>query len=246
MPKLNQIIAIEKGIKSQAYAAVTLLHKAIQKPDLFNGFSKDYSPKGDDEDEKLPSERKRVQYNVTEVLRAVERETTQLMNITARKDYTNCVAKATVMVNGHTIIKDAPVSYLLFMEKQLNDMRAVVTELPVLDENETWHQDANSGLYKAEATQTHRTKKVQKPLVLYPATAEHPAQTQVMTEDIIAGFWSQVKQSGAMPKPKKQALLQRVDVLQQAVKQARESANMTDEVPSGDPGKAVFTYLLGD
>ncbi len=41
MAKLNQIIAIEKGIKSKAYAHVTELHKACQKPDLFNGFSHD-------------------------------------------------------------------------------------------------------------------------------------------------------------------------------------------------------------
>ncbi len=42
MARLNQIIAIEKGIKSRAYAELTELHKAAQKPDLFHGFVKTY------------------------------------------------------------------------------------------------------------------------------------------------------------------------------------------------------------
>ena len=42
MAKLNQIIAIEKGIKSRVYGDLTELNKAIQKPDLFNGFQKTY------------------------------------------------------------------------------------------------------------------------------------------------------------------------------------------------------------
>ena len=95
--KLNQIIAIEKGIKARTYGAVTDLHKAVQKPELFNGFSKDYQAK-DDSDEKLPSERKRVQFTAPDVLRAVERATTELMDVTARKDWTNCVANGDVVV----------------------------------------------------------------------------------------------------------------------------------------------------
>lgn len=246
MAKLNQIIAIEKGIKAKSYSEVTVLHKAIQKPDLFNGFNKTYQPKDDNPDEQLPAEKKRVQYNTDEVLRAVERATTELISVTARKDYTNCVAKADVVVGEKTIFKDAPVSFLLFLEKQMNDMRTFASELPILDEGENWAKDVNSGLYKAEPTSTHRTKKVSKPIVMYPATPEHPAQTVMATEDIIAGFWTQVKQSGAMPKPEKEALVARIDVLQNAIKQAREAANMTDEVPTGQVGTALFDYLKGD
>lgn len=246
MAKLNQIIAVEKGIKSKTYGEITQLHKAIQKPDLFNGFSKTYSPKDDDEGEKLPSEKKRVQYSVDEVLRSVERSSVEVINITARKDYTNCVAKADVLVDGVVLAKDAPVSFLLFLEKQLTDMRTFALALPVLDESEDWTKDVNSGLFKAQATETHRTKKVQKPIVMYPATVEHPAQTLMATEDVIAGFWSQVKQSGAMPLPEKQKLVARIDTLSNAVKQARESANMTDEVTVGATGEALFGYILGD
>lgn len=244
MAKLNQIIAIEKGIKSSAYGALTELNKAAQKPDLFNGFSKTYRKK-DEDGEELPPEGKRVQYTSGEVLRAAERALTDLADVTARKDWTNCVAKADVVVDGKTLIASAPVSFLLFMEKQLTDLRTLVGNLPVLDVAEDWKSDPNSGLYRTEPTETHRTKKMQKPIVLYAATTEHPAQTQLITEDVIAGWWVLTRQSGAMPKPEKQKLQDRIDKLIQAIKQAREAANMFDETDAPAIGAPVFGYLLG-
>jgi hypothetical protein len=244
MAKLNQIIAIEKGIKSSAYGALTELNKAAQKPDLFNGFSKTYRKKEEDGEE-LPPEGKRVQYTSGEVLRAAERALTDLVDVTARKDWSNCVAKADVVIDGKTLIASAPVSFLLFMEKQLTDLRTLVGNLPVLDVAEDWKSDPNSGLYRTEPTETHRTKKMQKPIVLYAATPEHPAQTQLITEDVIAGWWVLTRQSGAMPKPEKQKLQDRIDKLIQAIKQARESANMFDETDAPAIGAPVFGYLLG-
>ena len=245
MGKLNQVIAIEKGVKSRVYGEITELHKIAQKPALFNGFAKTYAKK-DDEGEDLPPERQRVQFAVREMLRRVSQTSSELMSVTARKDWTNCEAKGSVEVDGNIIMKDAPVSFLLFLEKQLTDMRTFVDKLPILDEAERWTLDANSGLYTTEAISTHRTKKVQRPIVLYNATPEHPAQTQLITEDIIAGFWQTVKQSGAMPKPAQQALMERIEKLLNAVKVARESANMHDEVAVEDVGAAVFGYLIGE
>lgn len=246
MAKLNQIIAIEKGIKSRVYGDITTLNKAIQKPELFNGFSKTYAKK-DDDGEDLPAEKKRVQFTVPEVLKATERGMTELMEVTARKDWTNSDARASITVNGSgPLLTDVPVTYLLFLEKQMTDLRTFIGNLPVLDESEDWSKDENSGLFKAAPTQTHRTKKLQKPVVLYPATPEHPAQTAMVTEDIIAGFWTQVKQSGAMPKPEKEALMERVEKLVQAIKEAREAANAADEIKPPDVGGAIFGYLMGD
>lgn len=245
MAKLNQIIAIEKGIKSRVYSELTELNKTVQKADLFNGFSKTYQKK-EEEGETLPSENKRVQYTTTDILRNSQRILTELLDITARKDYTNCEAKATVKIDDKIIIKDAPVSFLLFVEKQLTDMRTLIGNLPVLDNADNWSKDTNSGLYKTDIVSTHRTKKTVKPIVLYPATAEHPAQTQLVQEDIIAGYWNQIKQSGAMPLPQKQEFLERVEKLLQAVKQSREEANGFDEVQTPEIGELLFNYILGE
>jgi hypothetical protein len=241
--KLNQIIAVEKGIKSRVYGEITDINKTVQKPDLFSGFAKEYRKK-DDDGEDLPPERKRVQFTAAELLRRVERLATELMDVTARKDWTNCRATADVTVDGRIIVAGVPVTFLLFLEKQLTDLRTLVGNLPVLDEGENWSRDPNSGLYKTEPTQTHRTKKISKPIVLYPATPEHPAQTQLVSEDVIAGFWHLVKHSGAMPKPDKERLAERVEKLLQAVKRAREEANGVEEVPTPPVGGPVFAYLL--
>lgn len=242
--KLNQIIAIEKGTKAKATSEISTLYKMVQKPDLFNGFTKNYQPLAEDDTEKLPSESKRVQLTVKECLDRFQRSMGELVEVSARRDYTNCVASADVKVDGKVIFAKAPTPFLLFMEKQLNDLHAFVSALPVLDEGEDWTADPNSGLEKAKPTQTHRTKKTQRPIVLYDATEHHPAQTQLLTEDVIAGHWTQTKQSGAIARTRKATLLERTVTLLNAVKQAREEANMTDEVNSTN-AEEMFSYVFG-
>lgn len=243
MAKLNQIIAIEKGIKSRVYGDVSGLFKAVQKEELFNGFERRYNPKEED-GEQLPAERKHVQFNVRDVLRDVVKKSEEIMDVTARKEWSNCVARADISVTGTTVLTGVPVTYLLFLEKQLNDLRSFVAELPVLDPGEQWTPDPNSGLYRTEVLQTNRSRKAQRPLVLYQATPEHPAQTQVITEDVPAGTWNHTKFSGAIPKPLKDKLAERVEALLQAVKQAREEANGIDEVEAPKAASAVFGYLM--
>jgi hypothetical protein len=244
MAKLNQIIAIEKGVKSQAYGQLTQIDKANQKPDLFNGMVRAYRPKDDSDDEKLPAESKRVQLRANEVLNRIAQLSTEWWDITARKDWTNCAAVADIKVDDETVLTGVPVTFLLFLEKQLTDVRTMMDRLPVLDSAENWEYDENAGVYKTETASTHRTKKVQKSLVLIQPTPEHPGQAQLITEDVIAGYWDTTKQSGAMPFDRKELLLKRVDALLQAVKQAREAANAIEEKETPKIGDAIFTYLL--
>lgn len=243
MPKLNQVLAIEKGVKSRIVAEVTELYKIAQKPALFNGMTKTYR-KLNEEDADLPQERQRVQYDVKGILDREAALTSELMDVVARKDWTNTVAKADIVVDGKTLLSGVPVSYLLFLEKQLLDLTAMANALPVLDEAETWRRDENSGLMVTDITSTTRSKKIEKPIVLYPATPEHPAQTKMAVEDVIAGYWDTKKMSGAIEKPKKEALLDRVQKLSKAVKEAREAANVADVVEPPKVGNAIFGYLL--
>lgn len=242
--KLNQVIAIEKGTKSRVTSDVTELHKIAQKSDLFNGFVKVYQKIAED-GEDLPGERKKVQFTVGDVLAKAATRWTELWDVTSQKDYSNTRASADVVVEGQTIVAAAPVSFLLFLEKQLNDVHTFVSKLPVLDEAEDWTKDVNAGIYKSGEVKTHRTKKMQRALVKYDATPQHPAQTEMIVEDVLAGYWHQIKHSGALPKPQKETLLVRVNALIDAVKRAREEANgaVVDKVPS--VGEKVFGFLLG-
>lgn len=240
--KLNQCIAIEKGAKNRVYSAITELHKNAQKPELYYGFSKTYEPK-EEGSEQFPPETKKVMLRADDVLSETKTLFAEFLDITATKDFANVEAKADVTVGGNVLIKDAPVPYLLFLEKQLTDLRTFVDKMPVLDETDDWRRDEASGLFKTDPIKTHRTAKVSEPIVLYDATKEHPAQTQLITKDVIVGYWNQVKQSGAITRGEKRKLLERVESVLSAVKSAREEANSV-EAPQKQAGSDLLAYIF--
>jgi hypothetical protein len=240
--KLNEILAIEKGEKSRFHSELTRINKEVQRGDAFNGFSKTYQP-NDDEGDRLPPEKKLVQNTVPDILSQVRREMSKLMDITARKDWTNCEAKGDIILDGRTLVQAVPATYLLFLEKQLVDLHTLVGNLPVLDPSELWNADPSSGWYVTQGTQTLRGKKVPKPVVLIQPTVEHPGQAQLIQEDITVGTWTTVKQSGAMRAPDKKAMLERIEKVLNAVKQARERANDTETVNIRQIGDALFGYI---
>ncbi|MFI6120349.1 hypothetical protein ACIBCU_10920 [Streptomyces sp. NPDC051064] len=243
MTKLNQIIAVEKGVKSKSLQDITAAHHKVQKPALLAGISRTYQPK-DEEGEQLPPESARVQIKAEEALREMSASLTRLFDVTATKDWANCSARADVTVDGRTVVSEVPVSYLLFLEKQLTDLHTFVKKLPVLDAAESWSLDPSTDLWKTDPVRTIRTRKVPRNHVKAEATDKHPAQVDVYDEDVPIGYWTTVKFSGALPARRVNELLERVEKLQHAVKFAREEANGA-EVTDRRVGDAVFGYLFG-
>jgi hypothetical protein len=243
MPKLNQIIAVEKSLKAKAHGELTEAHHNLQKPALLSGISRGYRPK-DDDGERLPPESTRVQLRAQDVLRRTAEVLTGLFDVVATKDWGNCEARAEVVVDGEVLLTRAPVTYLLFLEKQLVDLHTFVKKLPVLDPAETWLEDSAQNCYATEAVETVRTKKLPRNHVKAEATEKHPAQVEVYHEDVPVGYWRTVKFSGALPARRVAELLDRVEKLQRAVKFAREEANAV-EVKNQKVGDAVFGYLFG-
>ena len=243
MAKLNQIIAVEKGIKSQSFQELTDSHHALQKPTLLSGIARTYRPK-DEEGEQLPPESTRVQVRSEDIIRETANVMTRLFDVTATKDWANTKARADVIVDGTVLLSQVPATYLLFLEKQLVDMHTFIKKLPVLDAAETWNFDSSADCWATEPVQTTKTKKVPRNHVKAEATDKHPAQVEVYYEDVIVGYWRTVKFSGALPAKRVNELLERVEKLQQAVKFAREEANNMD-VDDQKLGGKVFQYLLG-
>ncbi len=241
--KLNQIIAVEKGVKSRTQADLAAVQHGLTKPALLAGLSRTYQPK-DEEGEQLPPESTRVQVKAEDVLRETAGTLTRLFDVTATKDWANCTARADVTVEGRTLLRDVPVSYLLFLEKQLAELAAFLRKLPVLDGAESWSLDPSTDWWRTEPVRTVRTRKVPRNHVKAEATEKHPAQVEVYYEDIPVGYWTTVKFSGALPARRVNELLDRMDKVQQAVKFAREEANGAD-VEDRRVGDAVFGYLFG-
>ncbi len=242
MTKLNQIIAVEKGVKSRSLEEITEAHHALQKPALLSGIARTYRPR-DEEGEQLPPESTRVQIKAEEIIHQTVAIMTKLFDVTATKDWANCKAKADVVVNGKTLASQVPATYLLFLEKQLVDLHTFIKKLPVLDASESWSFDASADCWATEPTQTLRTKKIPRNHVKAEATEKHPAQVEVYYEDVSIGTWRTVRFSGALPARRVNELVERVEKLQEAVKFAREEAN-SREVEDVKVGETIFAYLF--
>ena len=242
MPKLNQVIALEKGVKSRSYANLTEVHQQLQKAALLAGISRTYRPR-DDEGERYPPESTRVQIRAEEVVQRSATILGELFDVVATKDWSNCAARADVVVDGKLIIAQVPVTHLLFLEKQLTDLHTFVSKLPVLDSAESWHFDSTQDCWASDPAETSKTKKVPRNHVKAEATEKHQAQVEVYHEDVVVGYWKTVKYSGAVPRSRVRELVERVEKLQKAVKMSREEANSVsaEKVQTSDK---VFGYLF--
>lgn len=242
--KLCQVLALEKGTKQKTLEAITAIHRETQDTAKMSGVSKAYRPLNEDGERELP-EVSYVQVRAEDSLKAAGDALAKLFDITATKDYTNCNAKADVVIAGLSkpLIAGAPVPYLLWLEKQLNDVHTLVSKAATLDASEKWTFDGAQNCWATEPVDQYRTKKIPRNHVLSEATDKHPAQVQVFTEDVPVGVRTTTKFSGAIPRTRKAEILARIEALQAAVKVAREEANATESVAikTGDP---VFAYLF--
>jgi GAF domain-containing protein len=245
MTKLNQIIAVlngNTGRKAVCQKAVTAVYQTLQKPAAFAGIARSYRPLQDD-GEKFPPENKAVAAYVVDLLNEARQSWTTLFDTVATQDAANTIARADVCVDGSAVLKDVPVTNLMFLEKQLTDIHTALQAIPTLSDEHEWVWSDNSRCYVTSPSDTGKVKKVDKVLVLYAATKEHPAQVKVTTDDVLAGYWTTILQSGAMPKQRKVELLARILRLLDGVRKAREQANeMT--ITDVSVGDAIFDYVL--
>lgn len=242
--KLAQRVAAFKGIKNRAHGQVTALHRDSQKVPLLSGIARTYQPR-DDEGDHLPGESQRVQINLENLLGEVADALAPAMTEQLAIDRANRFASADVVVAGTVLLPDVPVTYLMYLEKQLTDLGTIVDKLPTLDPSQSWEPDNSDeyGIYRTPPVQTVKTKKVPRNHVKAPATDRHPAQVEVYHEDVPIGDWTTVRFSGAVPAVRKAQLKQRLDELVVAVKHAREQANQV-EAPGAPEVEALLHHLI--
>jgi hypothetical protein len=243
MTQLNQIVAVRQGVQARTHAGITKAHHDAQKAAPMSGLSRVYSPK-DELGDQQPPESTRVQIRTHDLVTDFSRHLSDFLDVSATLDWGNCTAKADVVVDGHLVIKDAPITFLMFLEKQLTDVRTFFQKLQTLDPSENWQWDQANGWWRSDPQARNSTKKVRRNHVKTDATDKHPAQVEVYTEDEIVGTWTTTKFSGAIPAQEQAMVLDRVHKLQDAVKYARELANSA-KVDSMRVGDALFSYLLG-
>ncbi len=244
MPKLNQIVAVVAGKKADAEKAITAIYHQVQKTTLFEGISKSYEALRED-GEALPAETKLLQYKVAEAIAAFREAMVPVFDVTLTQDVTNREADADVVVDGVLILEAVPVTYLLFLEKKLTDLHTFVAKLPTLDPAQRWTYSRDTDCFITAETWKYHTKKLSRVLEKSPATDKHPAQVEVIQEDVNVGRWKTVNLSGAIPAKDQHDMLVRVKKLIEAVKAAREHANMLPAAENQTAGDAVFDFVFG-
>jgi hypothetical protein len=242
--RLNQVIAVERTLKTSVEKDVTAAYHTLQKPALFEGMNRIYRPLVDDPGARLPPENKKVQQSASDLLGEATLRLSELMNTTWQKDTGNQKAKADVVVDGKPVLTNVPAPFLLFLEKKLVDVQTMISKLPTLDPSENWKLDTADKLWKTEVLKKIKTGKVPKVIVKQAPTPEHAGQADLIYEDVVIGNWDEQRVSSAYPPAEQKRLLQRVEKLREAVKRAIQSANQTEVADDAYPGAAVFEWLF--
>lgn len=244
--KLYEFLAIESQLKGQADAA---------RKDLKNTFEK----KRHLFEEKLVTFQS-TEENVPEVTEAQSSIQTTIpseldwiatlwgkaLDASAAIDTGNTTAKADVTLDdGTVILKDVPATTLLDLEKRTAEMQDLVMAIPTLDPAKSFEPDSQrKDTYRAREVRKTRTKKTQRAIVLYHATTEHPAQTQLIPEDVPVGTVREQEWSSLLTPKIKGEILERVEELRRAVKAARQRANDGISIETPAVGSVLFQYAF--
>ena len=252
-PLLHEILAVEQEIKANAERARAALIEVFRtKKTHFSGIRRTFRPFSVDESsgetggERLEAET-RLAKTVPEALAAVLREVGKAVDIGYQLDEANTRARADIVIDGEVLVADVPATFLLQLERRLKELRSVFKESPTYDPVRLWSPDASADkkhVLRAEPVTTVRKQRARKYNVMVEATKEHPAQVDVVEVDEPVGEIRSYEWTGMLSVGKKAALLEQVDRLLGAVKQARSRANTASVDKDKKMAKVLREFLL--
>lgn len=247
---LGQLVAAEAAARAEANKRSGALHKQGQKPDLFEGFDRVYSPfatladGSEDLSLQRPPQGTVVQIRAEQLIRDFTDEMQPAIDLAAAKDDANCNARADVLVGEEILLSAVPATHLLHMEKVLEDIGTFIAKLPVRDPSVRWEDDPEDRLAHSEPTFTNSEEVQTKAMIVVPATKEHAGTGTTYQERVAVGRWTTVRHTGALTAERKRRLEGRVAILKVAFRQAREEANRVPAEPRYE-ADTLFRYILG-
>ena len=172
----------------------------------------------------------------------------QYLDVVLQKETANQHAVADLVIGDLTIYAKLPAPFLLGLEAKFARIRKVFEAIPTVPPGTALELDENhefKGVYKTKhAVKANKTRKVTTPQVLYPATKEHPAQVDKITEDKVIGQFHADFWFGTLTPAKKSELLDRIDRVIESCKICRQKAN-EQEVINRYIGRQLMDYILG-
>lgn len=226
--KLHELLAVDSSLKVQADKTRTELKSSFtSKRHLFTEKKIVTIPvqEGVAASTEIQSE---IQTTVTKELEWLGGHLAKAIDVSYQIGVANQIAKADVVLEDGTILlKEVPATVLLDLEKRVKEMIELISAIPTLDPAKgfTLDVDRGKGYYRARDISKTRTQKVQKPLVLYPATEHHPAQTQLVSVDEPVAKLDEQEWSSCLTVADKGVLFDRAESILRSIKAARSRAN---------------------
>jgi hypothetical protein len=251
MTKLHEIIAVESGLMATARQINDEAKKLFGgKPEQFIETVTQLTHFNESDTHLDEIKRTAMTTTVPDKLLYIVSANVKALDAYLTKSKTNQTATADIEIDGVTIATSVPGTALLDLETRLTELREVFAAIPTLAPGKSWKRDEDArkggGVYVTEFPDiNYRTRKTVRPIIMSPATKEHPAQVQAVSEDVPIGKFTATTKSGMMTSADKSDLLARLDRLLRAVKRARQRANGA-EVVKGKIGQPLFDYLYKD
>jgi|WetSurMetagenome_2_1015567.scaffolds.fasta_scaffold242732_1 hypothetical protein len=254
MTKLHELLAVQgtanspNNLNGQVAKLRTELAATFEKKrHLFEETRKTFTPNGEDTLPKI-EEQKSIQTTVVKEIEWINKHIAKALDVAYQVDLANRVAAADVLTeDNQTLLKAIPATTLLQLEKRVAEWRDLIATIPTLDPSKSFVPDptVNRGIYKARDVVKIRTKKGKKVYIKYEATKEHPAQTELIDEDIPIGTLQEQEWSAMITPALKADLLDRVEILLRAVSRARSRANEQEiEVTDKKIGAKLLDYVF--
>jgi hypothetical protein len=248
MSKLHELLAVSTNLENQANKTRSdLMATFDKKRHLFE--QKLVTFKSNEEGVAAVTEAQSdIQSTVNKELGWIAGILSKDIDVGHQIDIANTQAKADIVTEtGETIAKEVPATSLLQLEKHIQKFHELLVTVPTLDPAKGFQADDSRehGIFRAREVNKFRTKKVNKPLVLAPATDKHPAQVQLVTEDVTTGTIQEQEWSALLTPATKADLIERCEVLLRAVKKARARANELDlDVITHKIGGRLLDFVL--
>jgi len=246
--KLHEILAVEGDLEARAKDAMHDAKTKFSTPAFFHGFKRELEMFDGDDGTHYPPETQQVTYVVDEILKSVSDHSSRYFDVMLAKESTNQMAKADLIVNGETISKDLPATFLLGMESRLKVLKNALDTIPTLPPGRDYvlDEDVADNIFKTrDPERTFKTANRIKHKVLYDATKEHPAQIEKWSEQENVGAYTKVEWFSSMSPNGKRKLIQRLNDMIMGCKKARQKANSV-EVTRKEVGRDIFGYLFSE
>lgn len=256
MSKLHEILAVEP---SHEAASSKLLKETTStfnsKEQLFKGKVRTLKLFGKDDSNRIEYEALEAKDSIHQLISAtVPENLNYLASVVARyydvvvqKERTNQEARASVVINGITIMDNVPATFLLGMETKLKSWREVLESIPTMAPGVQWVDAPEMGPFIMkikDPTKDVKTAKTVDHKMLPQPNANIPVTYVPIDVNKNIGEYTEWTSTGMINSADKAALIDRLDTLMKEVKQARMRANDVD-LKIVNVGNNIMKYLFG-